>query len=276
MKRTAFVLAFAFSLVAAVSFAQTPPTGMAGAAHPPMVDMNGDGTVGAGDLPVTPSRTGTTITVLTPWDPVPDAKDTFTLSNMVGGKYRSISRTFNGITQSMNVTAFTGGGFPLTFSFTESGTQRHPITGQGTLIDQNGDGVYDAIHITAPADAIIPLVYLDTTHDGFADYVSISWGFAQMVGLNPANHVQSPGAGGGSPQVFFPLADTNGDGKGDSILLDINGTGSPDPDLLSSPGFGPIAAPATVQNGIPTMSEWAILMLMIVLASTALWRLRAA
>ncbi len=49
----------------------------------------------------------------------------------------------------------------------------------------------------------------------------------------------------GSGQIFVPLADTNGDGRGDTVVLDLNGDGIPDPQYYTSPRLGALGVPAT-------------------------------
>jgi hypothetical protein len=67
----------------------------------------------------------------------------------------------------------------------------------------------------------LDLSYADVDADGCADYVSVPWG-------------QTAGIGGGGPQVFIPLADSDGDSRPDSIVMDLDGNGAADGDLHQS------------------------------------------
>jgi hypothetical protein len=253
---------------AAVTF-----THMFGLLTPALADTNGDGTATGADAPITPQRTGpTTITLANPWQVGIDPKNTFTLSNPdISGKFQMISRAGGGGVQSLMVTGFTPGGAPSAFSMHEMGSHGL-ITGNGQLLDANLDGIFDGVSGSngGSVNFSLSFVYVDTNGDGFADYISIPWSQAGLVGVNFRNTVN-----GGEPQVFVPLADTNGDGKGDAIIFDLNGDGVPDADLFSSgPGtFGPVSAPASLAS-VPALSEWVMLFMVLTLTATALWQLR--
>jgi hypothetical protein len=279
MKKTFFVLGlsgFVACALASNAFgAVVTPTHMFGPLNPARVDTNGLMTADPQGGSAVPMRTGTALTLSHPWSDIP-ATGNLCSFNALTGKYNGICRTTTGgLTQSITVTGFSGSGYPTSFAFTESGN-RSPKNGTGRLVDQNGDGIWDGIALTGGSTNLtLPFVYVDTNGDGFADYVSIPWSAATLVGLNPNGSVFAPGAGGPNPQVWIPLADTNGDGKGDAIVMDLTGSGSPDPDLFSSPAMGPVVAPPTLAPPIPTFSEWSILGLALALTGAALWQIRA-
>lgn len=273
MKSVIVVLSALSICIASSAFgAVTPTTRMLGPLTPARADTNGDGTATAADAAITPQRTGpTTITLANPWQAGINTNNTFVLSNPdVGGRFQTISRLGGGGTQALTVTGFDLNGNPNAFSFSENGSHGL-VTGTGKLLDTNSDGIYDTV--TGSGGSVnftLPFVYVDTNGDGFADYISIPWSQASLVGLNFKNKVN-----GGEPQVFVPLADTNADGKGDAIVFDFDGNGVPDADLISTrPGsFGPVAAAASLAS-VPALSEWLTLFMVLTLMATALWQLR--
>lgn len=69
----------------------------------------------------------------------------------------------------------------------------------------------------------VSLSYADVTGDGCPDFVSIPWSQTASLGV-PA----------GNDQVFIPLADSDGDGRPDSIQFDLDGDNVQDPDIQGS------------------------------------------
>lgn len=247
------------------------PTHMLGPNSPAFADTNNDGAVTPADTPMVIQQTGpTTVTLVGAYANNP-ALNLFTLSNPVGGKFHTVGRAYGSGTQDVTVTGFTGL-LPTQFTMKEIGSHG-TFTGVITLQDTNSDGIYDNIHATGRGGAInidLPFVYVDSNHDGYADFISVPWGMANLAGVNFNNKVN-----GFTPQVWVPLADTNGDGRGDTILFDLDGNNAPDSDVEQPPGgsFGPVAAPSSISN-VPTLSEWGVLLTVLVLGAAGFWQLR--
>ncbi len=272
------------------SFGQSLTPGMLGPYNGATVDINGLLTATPDGPCAVPSRSGTNLTLYTPWsvDPVNGYLCGF---DSVTGKYTAICRTTpGGLFQMIAITGYSafrhapgkvstyavGGSFPSTFTYTQSGVGP-PKSGTGQLVDQNSDGVFDGMTLAGPGlNVTLPFVYVDINGDGFADYISIPWSQATLVGVNPNSSVLTPGAGGPNPQVWIPLADTNGDGKPDSIMLDLDGNGVPDPDVFASPALGPVSAPAALSPliPVPAFSEWGILAVILALTTVGLWQVK--
>jgi hypothetical protein len=122
---------------------------------------------------------------------------------------------------------------------------------------------------------------MDSNRDGNADMVQIAGNINMMATLvfTPnASHVSIPtsqatmlGARGGLcgpsfiPQIWVPLADTDGDGRGDTIILDLDGNGIPDPQFYGSGRLGAI--------GVPTTNTVGLSILMVLLGSIGAWYL---
>jgi hypothetical protein len=213
------------------------------------------------------------VTLSHPWQVGINSLNTFALSNPDGGgRFQTVTRSYGEGIQNVTVTGFTGLA-PSQFTMTETGLHG-TFNGTITLVDTNSDGIFDEIDVIGRGGAInfkMNIVDLDTNGDGFADFISIPWGMAGMAGVNFKNTV-----GGTSPQVFLPLADTNGDGKGDAVMFDMDGNGVADADIIQMPpgSFGPVAA-ASVVAPVPTMSEWVTLLMLVLLAGVGFWQLRA-
>ncbi len=277
MKKTLVltVLALVASLIVpcTIGAATAPITHMFGPLNPATVDTNGLMTADPRGICAIPGRSGTTLTLFHPWSDIP-ATGNLCSFDPVKGKYTGVCRTTpGGLTQSITITGYSGSGYPRSFQFTETGA-RSPKNGTGGLVDQNGDGIWDGIALTGSTNVTLNFVYVDTNGDGFADYVSIPWSQATLVGINPNGSVLAPGAGGKNPQIWIPLADTNGDGKPDAIVFDLTGSGVPDPDLFSSPAMGPVPAAPTLAPPVPSLSEFGILGLALSLTAVALWQIR--
>ncbi len=120
-----------------------------------------------------------------------------------------------------------------------------PVSITLTAIDANKDGIYESFSIqggdrlgTLPR-TIINFVTVDVNNDGKADFVTIPWAMSSFLGIQAKNKI---------PQIFIPLADTNGDGIPDSPAFDFNNDGKPDADLQLLPGLGAPTAVVPQQN----------------------------
>lgn len=229
------------------------PMRMVGPNFPIRVDASGDGQPGSGDESITTTRSGDTITVNSRWsacDPG-NTNNQITLSNPSGGRFRTASRENGHLIQSVTVNT-TSGGAATSFSYSEVSTLGGaPRTGTISLLDQNGNGVVDLLMVSGAVSAAASFSY-----QGTSDYISIPWAQASALGARTDTC-------GGSVQFFVPMADTNSDGAGDSIILDLDGNGSPDADFFSSP---PMAAPA-----VPSLGAFARAILVTLLGLVGAW-----
>lgn len=289
MKFAVFALVLSVSLPGSLS-AQSTMTNMLGPISPAYADMNQDGTVGEGDTPIAPERQDTeTIILPNPWQSGISDLNTFRLSNPVGGRFQTVGRSHpSGWQQVTQLDSENG--TPSLWRGTEySSFEPIMVEAFGALLDTNNDGIFDTFSGSTsgtmpaarspqtqaePTNFVIPFLYVDTSGDGYGDYITIPWSQAQMVGVNFNNTV-----GGIAPQVFVPMADSNGDGRGDTIGFDFDGNGLPDSDLPQpAPGaFGPVLAPPSLlgdATGVPTASEWAMLFLIMTLGTLAIFQLR--
>lgn len=213
------------------------PMRMLGPNFPIRVDASGDSQPGAGDESITMPRTGNTITVNSRWSACApgSTNNQITLSNPSGGRFQTLSRVNNTLTQSFTAQT-TSGGAVSAFSYTEVDARGGaPNTGTISLLDQDGNGIVDLLMVSGSMSASASFSY-----QGASDYISIPW--AQASALGARSDVC-----GGSVQVFVPLADTNGDGADDAVILDLDGNGVADSEFFTSP---PIAAPAVPSMGV--------------------------
>jgi hypothetical protein len=202
---------------------------------------------------IVPTRSGSTITIPSKWACGSTTTNVITLSNPDGsGRFRTASR-MNGLRlQTMNITNVVGGA-PQAFTLTETyeGTTLNSTT--VSLIDQNSDGVLDGATIAGAVNATTSFVYLSN-----GDYVSIPWSQASALNINTTTT-----CAGFVPQVWIPLADTNGDGRGDSIVLDLDGNGVADADVYSGP--------AIVVPSVPIMGPIARTILILLMGLIGAW-----
>jgi len=230
------------------------PMRMVGPNFPVRVDASGDGQPGSGDESISLVRSGNTVTVNSRWSacaPAGSTKNVLTLSNPSGGRFQTLSRVNNTLTQSATVQSVAGSGVS-SFSYSEVDSRGgSPKTGTIALIDQNGDGISDLIMVSGAVSTSASFSY-----HGSSDYISIPW--AQASALGARSDVC-----GGSVQIFIPLADTNGDGAGDTVLFDLDGNGVPDADFFTSPA---LAAPA-----VPSMGVIARVVLIALLGLMGAW-----
>lgn len=136
------------------------------------------------------------------------------------------------------------------------------------LASSKGDGVFDRVQKSGDFD--LPLVTMDASGDGMADYMSAPWG---LIGTFLGGYTGDGGPPGPTPQVWLPLADTDGDGFGDAVVFDFAGTGQPSTVI---PPMPPVLPPADQRNllAIPTLGEWGLFALAFSLAAAAWLALR--
>jgi hypothetical protein len=188
-----------------------------------------------GSSNVVPQRTnGTTITVPTPWDCGLTGNNVFTLSNRDGlGRFQTASRNNGAHAQTITAGGFVNGS-PRTFSIDDRVGGSISSAATVNLTDNNGDGVADSVVVTGSVNTAFSLVFSPS-----ADAVSIPWSQASVLGIDDSTSCAGP-----LPQVWIPLADTNGDGRGDAVIFDLDGNGVADPDILPGPAVAPPSVPA--------------------------------
>jgi hypothetical protein len=273
MKKLAVL--FAALVLSSTALAQTQMTGLVSPTYPILVDLDRDGVPEmASDSRIVPIRTDSThISVPNPWDPVPDGSNTFLLENLTNGSFTGASRSLPAV-QRIAIQAYAGDGTPTFFSFEE--LDSHPDAGTGQLVDGNADNIWDAMRFTGgPTTFTLPFIFVDTSGDGFGDFISFPWASMSALGVDFGDGHNIPGPGTTDPQVWVPLADTNGDGRGDGIGVDLDNNGFPDSDLPFGERFGPVSAPATsLALAIPTAGEWGLLFVTLMIATAGVWHLR--
>ncbi len=207
----------------------------------------------AGSDNIVPIRSGLRVLYPTRWACGDTEAHTVTLANPDGsGRYRTIMRELGSLHQDLTITNFVGSS-PQQFVLTETrgGVVVHTTT--ANLVDLNSDGVFDTINFSGQYNVTISLVFN-------GDNVSIPWSEANSIGID--TNYACAGAGA-LPQVWIPLADTNGDGRGDAVVLDLDGNGVADSDIYAGPV---VAAPS-----VPTMGPIARLLLLIMIGLTGSW-----
>lgn len=262
---SSFVAAFAALLLvvasgpaaAAVAPAPVAGPGAWSAAHPIWFDVNGDGIPQTSELTGTPVNIMTGCTVVVGDPAILGATQTPCADVWVGA---GIGGTFyqpSGVTQTL-----TSNAAGTQFTFTEqpatqlTGASRGvralapTATGTGTLLDTNGDGIYDTLNVqgsnrSQPSIAAnISLRPLDVTNDGRPDYITVPWttGGAALLGVDVVQ----------TPQIYVPLTDTNGDGWPDTITAQVVGG--------ISTSTGPPLSGAALLNGIaiPSVSTFGL------------------
>jgi hypothetical protein len=206
----------------------------------------------AGGDGIAPTRTGNTITVPSKWSCGSSTNNVFTLSNPEAGTFRTISRTMGLKDQSLTVGSLINGApREVVLRETSGGIIRHNTDVE--LRDQNRDGVFDGLSLSGSVSASTSFVF-----DSNSSYVSIPWAQASALGFKTSGT-----CAGDVPQVWIPLADTNGDGRGDAVVLDLDGNGIADPDLLKG---APIVA-----TTVPTMGPIGRLALVMLLGLIGTW-----
>lgn len=237
---TPLVVAFATARPFAAEPGVAAPTHMLGPSFPIL----------AGGTGIVPIRSGTTISFPNDWACGNNTSNVFALSNPdSSGRFRSMSRDNGFLHQTLTISAFANGAAQQ-WVMTESRFGVTVGTTTISLIDANADGVYEAVSFSGQVNTTISFVSTGST-------ISIPWAQASTIGINTTT------CAGALPQLLIPLADTNGDGQGDAIVMDLDGNGVPDGDLFSS---APIGVPS-----VPTMGPTARLLLMLLLGATGTW-----
>jgi hypothetical protein len=122
-----------------------------------------------------------------------------------------------------------------------------PASGTGQLLDQNNDGIYDAMQVegTGVPQTRMSLVLQDATGDGRPDYITVPWttSGAGLLGVYTET----------TPQIHFPLTDTDQDGWPDTITVQVAGGGI-------STTTGPPLSGSALANGaaIPSASTFGL------------------
>jgi hypothetical protein len=206
----------------------------------------------AGSDNITPTRSGTSVTVHNRWS-CGAATEVLNLSNPDStGHFLTESRVVGSRTQSVTFGGIVAGA-PHEFTVDETAGGALLTRTRVELVDQNSDGATDGAVLSGKRSAAVSFAY---TPD--SNYISIPWAQASAVGIDT-----TPDCGGAVPQIWIPLADTNGDGRGDSIVLDLDGNGAPDPDEL--PG------PVVVVPAVPSMGPIGRLILMTLVGLIGAW-----
>ncbi len=230
-----------------------PGARMLGPRFPPLIDTNGDGQpTPGGDVPANPQLNGTNLKLTSFFSCNSQNNTNAGITNQdSSGKYRGVHRANNFRDQSIGIAGFSGGGASA-FTYTESDSRGARAAGVGQLVDLNGDGKMDTININGNINTTTSLVF---TPDG--NYVSIPVSQAQLLGATQGR------CGGAVPQIWFPLADTDGDGRGDTIILDLDGDGIADPQFYSSPKLA--------ATSVPTANNFALSILTALLGGVGVW-----
>lgn len=234
ISRFAVIVALAYLLSASALLAQPTPTPMPGpsagpgpwsASHPIWFDMNGDGTPQAGELMGYPQQQMTECTQVVGLPSGIPGTGTETPCMFVyedegiGGSRTRPDGTTQSLFSNAEGTIFTfvqdpGIPFPADVRALASAA-----SGTGQLLDQNSDGIYDSMQVegTGVPQTRMSLVPRDATGDGRPDYITVPWttSGAGLLGV----------ATGTTPQIYFPLTDTNADGWPDTITVQVAGGG---------------------------------------------------
>jgi hypothetical protein len=187
----------------------------------------------AGGDGIAPTRSGNRITIPSRFSCGSTTNNVLTLSDPEAGTYRKVSRTMGLKDQTMTIGSLANGSpKEAVLRETSGGIIRHNTDME--LRDQNRDGVFDGFTLAGAVNGATSFVY-----DQGSNYVSIPWSQASALGIKTSGT-----CAGDVPQIWIPLADTNGDGRGDAVVLDLDGNGLADPDLLRGPPLVATTVPA--------------------------------
>lgn len=253
VKQLALTSALALPLILTLAFAGplTAPAGaqgglkMVGPQNPILIDTNGDGRPTPGvDAPANPQLSGNTLNLTTLFSCNSQNNTQIILGGLdSSGHFRTATRSNNGRSQVLSISGVTGDS-AISFGYSETDTRGQRAAGLGQLIDSNGDGAADTIAAHGNLHVVSSLVF---SSDG--QYVSIPVAQAALFGATTSRCGL-----GAVPQIWVPLADTNGDGRGDTIILDLNGDGIPDSQFYRSPRLAAVGVPTTNNVGLSILT----------------------
>jgi len=232
-----------------------------------LVDTNENGMPDPGiDLEIIINSFATLVTIDSPWNCDPfDADNTIFFTNPDnGGRWMTADRSIgNGRTQRVELDpGGMVGGRPTMFLFTEIHPGGSNVTGLAEMMDDNSDGFFDRMmgQETSGGGYMFDMSFIGADAGGVR-YISIPWAMSNLVGVRVGDGCGPAGTSCEDPQVWIPLADTDGDGAGDSIVPDLNGDTNEDPAYHWSPRMAMAAAPgvpacpaSALAAPIPTLS----------------------
>ena len=133
-----------------------------------------------------------------------------------------------------------------------------------------GNGVWDRIQKVGGVEFDLPIVTLDVNGDGKADYASLPWG---AIGPLLGGFIGGGGPPTQTPQIWMPLADTDGDGFGDAVVFDPTGSGHPSSFIPKSPAILPPVDERGLVD-VPALGEWGLFALALSLGAAGWLALR--
>lgn len=221
------------------------------AGHPIWFDLNGNGAPDTGELMGYPQQQTTDCTQVVGLPSGIPGTGTETPCMLVyedtgiGGSRTRQDGTTQSLVSNADGTLFTFTQEPYLPPAATSGVRAlaAPASGTGQLLDQNGDGIYETMEVegTGVPQTRMSLLPRDATGDGRPDYITVPWttSGAGLLGVTTAT----------TPQIYFPLTDTNQDGWPDTITVQVAGGGI-------STTTGPPLSGSALANGaeIPSAS----------------------
>ena len=133
-----------------------------------------------------------------------------------------------------------------------------------------GNGVWDRLQKVGGVEFDLPIVTLDVNGDGKADYASLPWG---AIGPLLGGFIGGGGPPTQTPQIWMPLADTDGDGFGDAVVFDPTGSGHPSSFIPKSPAILPPVDERGLVD-VPALGEWGLFALALSLGAAGWLALR--
>lgn len=231
------------------------------ASHPLWIDLNGDGVPQADELTAYPRLQSETCTqvVAYPAGLGPSSSPCAEVYERggVGGSVVRPNGTVQTLYSNQSGTEFTFIEEPHAYSpparagasaLGKSGVRTlatASANGTGRLLDLNGDAIFDSLEVEGTRSSTpvprtrMSLLPVDATGDGRPDYISVPWttSGAGMLGVLTES----------TPQVYFPLTDTNADGWPDTITAQVANGGL-------STTTGPPLSGSALLNGAPIPS----------------------
>lgn len=220
--------------------------GCLGPLSPALVDTNENGRPDPGiDLPIALVIGPDALIVDSPWHhDLLDTEHIVLLRDADakrGGKYLAFERSSRrGLSQRIDVDANeirAGRASRVHFTETIGGTPG--VTGSAELLDLDGDGLCERLAVKRIGEIEmsfeLTFVGADTDRDGHADYISIPWSQASVLGVVVGDGHGPIYTSAEDPQVWLPMADTDSDGAPDSVVLDLDGDRRADSKLFWTP-----------------------------------------